>query len=65
VVALNATSEKIAIPVSDLFGRDTIYLGLRRFTHLRRLVREFIQVFAPHLDAASIARTVSGAGTER
>jgi LysR family cys regulon transcriptional activator len=49
-----------AIPVSDIFGRDTIYIGLRRFTHLRRLVREFIGVFAPDLDLPAALRAING-----
>lgn len=49
-----------AIPVSDIFGRDTIYIGLRRFTHLRRLVREFISTFAPDLDLTGVLRAING-----
>jgi LysR family cys regulon transcriptional activator len=49
-----------AIPVSDIFGRDSIYIGLRRFTHLRRIVREFINVYAPEVDLAGVARAING-----
>jgi LysR family cys regulon transcriptional activator len=48
-----------ALSVSDLFGADTIYLGLRRFTHLRRLVREFIAIYAPNLTAADIDKALN------
>jgi LysR family cys regulon transcriptional activator len=49
-----------AIPVSNILGQDTIYIGLRRFTHVRRLVREFIGVFAPDLELYTISRAVNG-----
>jgi LysR family cys regulon transcriptional activator len=53
-----------AVEVSDLFGQDTIYLCLRRVTHLRRAVREFIAMLAPQIDAASIAEAIYGTAIE-
>jgi LysR family transcriptional regulator, cys regulon transcriptional activator len=53
-----------AVQVSDLFGQDTIYICLRRHTHLRRAVREFIAALAPHIDPTSIAEAIYGTAIE-
>jgi len=65
-VAWDAIADKTlrAIQVSDLFGQDTIYICLRRHTHLRRAVREFIASFAPQIDAASIGEAIYGTAIE-
>jgi LysR family transcriptional regulator, cys regulon transcriptional activator len=49
-----------AITVDKILGEDTIYIGLRRFTHLRRAVREFITLLVPEIDLASVAHAVNG-----
>jgi LysR family cys regulon transcriptional activator len=53
-----------AIQVSDLFGQDTIYLCIRRHTHMRRAIREFIAALAPQISAASIAEAIYGTAIE-
>jgi LysR family cys regulon transcriptional activator len=53
-----------AIQVSEHFGQDTIYICVRRHTHMRRVVREFISAFAPSIDAASIAEAIYGTAIE-
>lgn len=64
-VAFNPATDAdlCSIPVSDVFGRDTIYLGLRRYSHLRRMVGEFIALFAPHLDLGELARALNSPPT--
>jgi LysR family cys regulon transcriptional activator len=65
-VAWDARSDKAlrAIQVSDLFGQDTVYICIRRHTHLRRSVREFIATLAPQIDPASIAEAIYGTAIE-
>jgi LysR family cys regulon transcriptional activator len=61
-VAFNADIDRglHAIQVSHLFGQDTIYLGLRRYTHLRRLIMDFICLYAPKLTVSAISEAVHG-----
>ena len=47
-----------AIHAGELLGRDTIYLGLRRHTYLRRFAFDFIHLFAPNVTAAAVADAV-------
>jgi LysR family cys regulon transcriptional activator len=61
-VAFDATADRPlrAIPVSHLFGKDTIYIGLRKYSHLRRRVMEFICLYAPKLTAAVVVAALNG-----
>jgi LysR family cys regulon transcriptional activator len=47
-----------AVRVTHLFGRDPIYLGLRRYTYLRRYVLDFIRLYSPKLTASAVAEAV-------
>jgi LysR family cys regulon transcriptional activator len=47
-----------ALPVTHLFGQDTLYLGLRRYAYLRRCVLGFIHIYAPALPDSKIIEAV-------
>lgn len=65
-VAYDANTDRKlrALRVSHLFGQDTIYVGLRRYSHLRRLVTDFVRAYAPKLTVATIVAAVNGQKTE-
>lgn len=50
----------LALPAAHLFPDSETMVGLPRDRRLRRHVVEFIGLFAPHLDAAVIARAQAG-----
>jgi LysR family cys regulon transcriptional activator len=49
-----------AIDAGHLFESSTTRLGMKRGAYLRRYAYEFIELFAPHLPQAVIARALSG-----
>ena len=59
-VAFNSEADRElrAIRAEKLLGKDTICLCLRRHSHLRRFAIDFIQLFAPKLPSAAIAKAV-------
>lgn len=48
-------ADLVAIDASHLFAPSTTYVGLRRGTFMRRYMLEFVQGFAPHLNAERVA----------
>ncbi|MGQ0522908.1 MAG: LysR substrate-binding domain-containing protein [Betaproteobacteria bacterium] len=59
-VAYNAGTDRElrALHAGDILGRDTIYIGLRRHTYLRRYVYDFIRLFAPKVTADRVAKAI-------
>jgi LysR family cys regulon transcriptional activator len=49
-----------AIDASHLFESSTTRLGIKRGAYLRRYAYDFIELFAPHLARATVARAVRG-----
>ena len=49
-----------AIDASHLFESSTTRLGIKRGAYLRRYAYDFIEMFAPHLPAATVERAVKG-----
>jgi len=47
-----------ALRAGELLGSDTIYLGVRRQTYLRRFVYEFVRLFAPRLTAEEFSKAL-------
>lgn len=47
-----------AIDARGLFPRSTTWIGFRRDTVLRKFMVEFMELFAPHLDARTVKRAV-------
>jgi LysR family cys regulon transcriptional activator len=50
-----------AADLSHLFESNTVYLGFRRTTYLRRYALDFIEMFAPHLDRNTVEMAVDPA----
>ena len=49
-----------AIDASHLFESSTTRLGIKRGAYLRRYAYEFIELYAPHLPAATVEQAVKG-----
>jgi len=59
-VAFNARADRElgAIHASNILGRDTIYVGVRRHAYLRRFVHDFVGLFAPNITRKELSKAV-------
>lgn len=66
-IAVNARDDPglVAKKADHLFQPATVNVIMRKFSYLSRHAREFISLYAPHIDAALIQRAVDGAPIDR
>jgi len=55
----------VSLPANDLFGASIIKIGCRRGIFLRGFVYEFIHLFAPHLDRATVEAAMATRSQEQ
>lgn len=52
----NTDPDLVALDAGHLFEQSTTHIGFRRGMFLRAYMHDFIQLFAPHLDVATVER---------
>jgi LysR family cys regulon transcriptional activator len=65
-MAYDATLDRelVSLPADHLFEPSTTKIGFRRGTLLRQFMFDFIRLFAPHLDRATVERAAAARGGE-
>jgi len=57
-------ADLVAIDAAGLFPRSTTWIGFRRDTVLKRYMREFMLLFAPHLNQGLVDRCLAAPGQD-